>query len=178
MPPISARQALGLLREGNLRFSSGHPQRPHQDPDRLRLAGAEDQAAHAFATVVTCSDSRVPVELIFDAGVMDLFVVRVAGNVVRVSQAGSVEYGLLHLGTPVLVMLGHCQCGAVTTALAQLQGRGGLLETNLAPLIQPILPAAQRALDRDPQASPRHPFGPGGGRKRVAVPQRPFLAQP
>ena len=154
MTQFSPRQALQRLREGNHRFCEGHPQRPHQDSSRLRQAGNEDQSAHAFATIITCSDSRVPVELIFDAGVMDLFVIQVAGNVVRVGQAGSIEYGLIHVGTPLLVVLGHSQCGAVTAALGQAQGGAPVLERNIGPLLQPIMPAVDRALLKHLGASP------------------------
>ena len=77
----SAGETLTMLREGNARFVSGKMDHPRCDNARLKLAGSSDQGKYAYATVLTCSDSRVPPELIFDAGVMDLFVVRVAGNV-------------------------------------------------------------------------------------------------
>jgi len=80
---------------------------PHTDAARLIQAGKENQGDHAYATVITCSDSRVPVEHIFDAGIMDIFVIRVAGNVCDVDEIGSIEYGLAHVHTPVLVVLGH-----------------------------------------------------------------------
>jgi carbonic anhydrase len=145
-----AEQALRMLREGNARFAAGRALGPHRDADRLRRAGAESQADHAFATVLACSDSRVPVEIIFDAGVMDIFVVRVAGNVVRTDEAGSIEYGLAHVRTPVLVVLGHSQCGAVTAVTAQVQGRGHRLERNIPPLVAPIEPAVRRAMRANP----------------------------
>ena len=109
----SPDQALQMLVEGNQRFYTGKPKYPHTGAARCRLAGAEDQAEHAIATVIACSDSRVPVELIFDAGVMDIFTIRVAGNVCDTDEIGSIEYGLAHVHTPVFVMLGHTQCGAV-----------------------------------------------------------------
>ncbi|PLX72190.1 MAG: hypothetical protein C0614_14015 [Desulfuromonas sp.] len=96
--------------------------------------------------MITCSDSRVPVERIFDAGVMDLFVVRVAGNVVDTDEAGSIEYGLAHVKTPVLVVLGHTQCGAVTAVTNAVQGHGHELERNIPPLIDNIQPAVERAM--------------------------------
>jgi carbonic anhydrase len=106
--------ALKALRQGNERFAAGEAVHPRTDAARLAQAGTESQGDHAYATVLACSDSRVPVERLFDAGVMDIFVVRVAGNVVQGDEAGSIEYGLAHVKTPVLVVLGHTQCGAVT----------------------------------------------------------------
>ena len=104
-------QALQKLKDGNRRFVAGKAQNPHADAARLKLAASQNQGDHALATVITCSDSRVPPEILFDAGVMDLFVIRVAGNVVQTDEAGSIEYGLAHVYTPVLVVLGHTQCG-------------------------------------------------------------------
>ncbi len=142
--------ALSRLQEGNERFAAGESAYPHLDAKRLALAGKEDQGKHAFATVVACSDSRVPVERIFDAGVMDLFVIRVAGNVINTDEAGSIEYGLAHVHTPLLVILGHTQCGAVTAVTKALQGHGHALERNIPPLIAPIKPAVERAMKEHP----------------------------
>ena len=104
----SPDQAIQILKDGNERFVSGTSQHPRQNKERLIQAGKEDQGDHAYATIITCSDSRVPVELIFDAGVMDIFVIRVAGNVCDTDER-------LHtVHTPVMVLLGHTQCGAVT----------------------------------------------------------------
>ena len=100
-------KVIALLKEGNKRFIDRKSIHPHMDAARLAQAGSEDQGDHAYATVITCSDSRVPVELIFDAGIMDIFVIRVAGNVCDVDERGSIEYGLAHVNTPVLVVLGH-----------------------------------------------------------------------
>lgn len=149
--------ALELLKEGNVRFAAGEPVYPHLDGKRLALAAKEDQGKHAFATVLACSDSRVPVERIFDAGVMDLFVVRVAGNVVNTDEAGSIEYGLSHVHTPLLVVLGHTQCGAVSAVTHALQGHGRAFERNIPPLIASIKPAVQRAMDEHPDLAQ----GPG-----------------
>lgn len=96
--------------------------------------------------MITCSDSRVPVELVFDAGVMDIFVVRVAGNVCDTDEVGSIEYGLAHVNTPVLVVLGHTQCGAVTAVTHAVQGKGHALELNIPPLVDNIEPAVKRAM--------------------------------
>jgi carbonic anhydrase len=135
-----------MLQEGNSRFVANKSIHPHSDTQRLIQAGKENQGNHAYATVIACSDSRVPVERIFDAGVMDLFVVRVAGNVVDVDEAGSIEYGLLHVNTPVLVVLGHTQCGAVTAVTNEVEGHGHALERNIPPLVDNIIPAVKRAM--------------------------------
>lgn len=137
---------LALLKEGNQRFVAGKSIHPHTDLDRLKLAGSASQADYAYATVLSCSDSRVPVEYIFDAGVMDIFVVRVAGNVCDTDEAGSIEYGLAHVHTPLLVVLGHTQCGAVTAVTHEVQGEGHALERNIPALVDNIEPAVRRAM--------------------------------
>jgi len=143
---------LHILDQGNKRFVAGKPLHPHPHAGEKRLAqaGSESQGDHAIATVLGCSDSRVPVEMLFDAGVMDIFVVRVAGNVVNTDEAGSIEYGLAHVHTPVLVVLGHTQCGAVTAVTQAMQGQGEPLERNIPPLVAQISPAVQRVLDKSP----------------------------
>ncbi|MBU4605904.1 MAG: carbonic anhydrase, partial [Proteobacteria bacterium] len=98
------------------------------------------------------SDSRVPVETIFEAGIMDLFVVRVAGNVVNTDEAGSIEYGLAHVRTPILVVLGHTNCGAVSAVASQVQGQDLVLERNIPPLLAPIFPAVRTAMHNHPEA--------------------------
>ena len=143
-------EVLKILQAGNERFVSGNSLMPHRDQARLEQAGKEDQGKHAYATVITCSDSRVPVEVVFDAGVMDIFVIRVAGNVVQTDEAGSIEYGLAHVNTPVLVVLGHTQCGAVTAVTNEVQGHGHALERNIPPLVAPIVPAVKRAMQAHP----------------------------
>lgn len=146
-------QAINRLKLGNKRFVSGKSEHPHADARRLALAGTEDQGDHAFATVITCSDSRVPVEMIFDAGIMDIFVIRVAGNVCDTDEVGSIEYGLSHVNTPVLVVLGHTQCGAVTAVTHALTGTGHALERNIPPLVDNIQPAVRKTLDLYPDAT-------------------------
>ena len=100
--------------------------------------------------MITCSDSRVPVEAIFDAGIMDIFVIRVAGNVCDVDERGSIEYGLAHVNTPVLVVLGHTQCGAVTAVTHAILGTGHPLERNIPPLVDNIEPAVRKAMADNP----------------------------
>ena len=140
-----AEQALAQLVAGNQRFVEGKAAHPNSDPVRLKLCAESSQADYAFATVLSCSDSRVPVERLFDAGVMDLFIARVAGNISDPSQIGSIEYGLAHVHTPLLVVLGHAQCGAVTAVVGAMDGHGHALERNIPGVLDNIQPAVQRA---------------------------------
>ncbi|MFC2140605.1 carbonic anhydrase [Candidatus Auribacterota bacterium] len=142
----SPAQVLQMLKEGNERFYSEKSTYPHTNSARFKQAGSEDQGKHAYATIITCSDSRVPVELVFDAGVMDIFVIRVAGNVCDTDEVGSIEYGLAHVHTPIFVMLGHTQCGAVTAVTHMLHGKGHALERNIPPLVDNIIPAVKRTM--------------------------------
>ena len=146
-------EVLQMLKEGNERFYTGKAVHPHTDAARLALAGKENQGKYAYATVISCSDSRVPVERNFHAGIMDLFVIRVAGNVVDTNEAGSIEYGLAHVDCPVLVVLGHTQCGAVTAVTQGLQGKGHALEINIPPLVDSIIPAVKRAMKKQKNVS-------------------------
>jgi len=143
-------KVIEMLKAGNARFVDGLPNHPHINRARLIQAGKENQGDHAYATVITCSDSRVPVELLFDAGIMDIFVIRVAGNVCDTDEIGSIEYGLCHVNTPVLVVLGHTQCGAVTAVTHAVHGTGHALERNIPPLVDNIEPAVRLAMDKHP----------------------------
>ncbi len=135
--PSSADQALKNLTDGNARFVSGTATHPHQDQKRL----AETVSAqHPFAIVVGCSDSRVPPEVIFDQGIGDIFVVRTAGEVMDNATLGSIEYGVEHLGAPLVVVLGHDSCGAVKAAV-----EGGEAEGQIAYLVEAIKPAVDQA---------------------------------
>ncbi len=134
---ISAEQALELLRAGNARFAAGQCEHPHQDLPR-RQAALSGQ--HPFAVVLSCSDSRVPAELIFDAGIGDLFIIRNAGNVVDDAVLASIEYAVEHLGVNLVLVLGHTQCGAVTAATA-----GGQPEGHLGCIMELIQPAVLAA---------------------------------
>ena len=111
--PTTNEAVLNALRTGNRRFVAGDSNHPHESA-QYRASLANEQ--HPFATVLACSDSRVTPVLIFDQGIGDLFVIRVAGNVVDDDVAGSIEYAVDHLGTKVLVVMGHENCGAVTAA--------------------------------------------------------------
>lgn len=145
-----AAEAIALLKSGNERFAAGEPSRRHTDAARLALAGRDSQAKHAWATVLACSDSQAPVELLFDAGVMDLVVVRVAGNVAGPDAVASVEYGLAQAKTPLLVVLGHTRCGAVAAALEAHESLGRRPERPVAAPAEPILPAVKRAAQAHP----------------------------
>jgi len=147
----SPDKVIAMLKAGNKRFIEGISNHPHINLGRLIQCGKESQNDHAYATVITCSDSRVPVELIFDAGVMDIFVIRVAGNVCDVDEIGSIEYGLAHVRTPVLVVFGHTQCGAVTAVTHAVYGTGHALERNIPPLVDNIEPAVRRAMSKHPE---------------------------
>jgi len=137
-PGISPDEALRILKEGNARYVDGKLQHPHQGPERRALTSGQGQ--HPLAAVLTCSDSRVPPEIIFDQGIGDLFVVRVAGNVAATDEVGSIEYAVDHLGAPVVVVLGHSQCGAVTAVVDDAK-----LPPNIANLVAPIKPAVDKA---------------------------------
>lgn len=116
--PGSARAALKLLMQGNQRFVEGKTRHAHRGAEwRAHLVGGQKP----FATILGCSDSRVPIELVFDQGFGDLFVVRVAGNVISTDVVGTLEYAVEHLGTSLIVVMGHLGCGAVTAALAALE---------------------------------------------------------
>ena len=114
---ISARAALKRLQEGNLRFISNLRGGTPFQSRRLELM--EDQ--EPFAIVLGCSDSRVPAEIVFDQGLGDLFVIRVAGNIVAPSQVGSVEFAAARFGTRLVVVLGHSRCGAILATLEELR---------------------------------------------------------
>ena len=144
---ISVADALERLSEGNRRFAAG---KSNQNAVDLRANLAELQAGQApFAIVLACSDSRVPVEMIFDQGLGDLFVIRVAGNVVAPSQVGSVEYATAQLGTKLVVVLGHSNCGAVDATLTELRREQEHRSPNLRAIIDRILPAVEPLIDDD-----------------------------
>jgi carbonic anhydrase len=144
---ISAAEAIRILKEGNARYVEGQARHPHQGRERRALTSAQGQ--HPLAVILGCSDSRVPPAIIFDQGLGDLFVVRVAGNVAATDEIGSIEYAVDHLNTPLVVVLGHTQCGAVTAVL-----KGAKLPPNIATLVEPIKPAVAQAKADHPGAAP------------------------
>lgn len=143
--PVSPENGLKMLTEGNLRFSLGQSTHPNTSFSRRLLTTTEGQAP--FATVIACSDSRVPVEILFDQGIGDLFVIKVAGNVADTDEIGSAEYGVDHLGTPVLMVLGHSYCGAVTAVATGAEVHG-----SIPALVDNIVPAVERARHEHPDA--------------------------
>ncbi len=145
-PVLSADDALKILKDGNSRYAEGKATHPHQDAARRALTAGQGQ--HPLATVLSCSDSRVPPEVIFDQGLGDLFVVRVAGNVSATDEIGSMEYAVDHLGTPLVVVLGHSQCGAVTAVVENAK-----LPGSIGALVAPIKPAADKAVSDNPGAA-------------------------
>ena len=135
-PSCSADQALQQLKDGNARFVQGQMTRPNQSPQRRAELTA---GQHPFAVVLGCSDSRIAPEILFDQGLGDLFVVRVAGNTAPDVVRWSVEYAVDHLGSALVVVLAHSACGAVTAAV-QAQGRPEAGQ-GLAGLLQPAVHA-------------------------------------
>lgn len=138
---VDPADALRMLMDGNARYVAGMTTGEHRSADR-RSEVARGQAP--FATILSCSDSRVPPELVFDVGLGDIFTVRVAGNVVDDAVAGTVEYGAEHLHTPLIMVLGHERCGAVD-AMVDAVTRGASFTGHIPPLIAPIRPAVEAA---------------------------------
>lgn len=133
----TAHQAWEQLMAGNERFVNGRLEHPEQSSMR-RTEVAKGQ--HPYAIVLTCSDSRVPPEVVFDAGLGDIFVIRVAGNTADDAAIGSMEYAVEHLNVPLIVVLGHQRCGAVQAAV-QTAGKNTRPAGHLAAIINPIVPA-------------------------------------
>jgi carbonic anhydrase len=142
-----ALHALQRLRDGNARFLSGPPARDVlADRDRLRaLSSRQDPGA----IILGCADSRVPAEIVFDQGLGDLFVIRVAGNIVAPSLVGSVEFAATRYGTPLVVVLGHSRCGAVMATLEELQRPTADQSRNLRSIVDRIRPAVEGLLHTD-----------------------------
>ncbi len=143
---ITADEALHQLKEGNERFANDLQNRPNQDQARRHATAVEGQ--EPFATILACSDSRVVPEILFDSGIGDIFVVRVAGNVAGIFEAGSIEYAVQKLGTPLLVVLGHTRCGAVSAVCKNEEVHG-----NLLPLVENIRVAVIRTRTAHPELS-------------------------
>src|SRR5271163_4779977 len=144
---IPAREALALLCDGNHRFVSNVSSRGSFESRARRIELAASQ--QPFATILGCSDSRVPVEIVFDQGLGDLFVIRVAGNIVAPSLIGSVEFAAVQFGTRLVVVLGHTQCGAIDTTLQQLQRPIENQSRNLHSIVDLIRPSIEGLLATD-----------------------------
>jgi carbonic anhydrase len=172
-PIVSPGEAISRLKEGNGRFTAGNPQHPHESVDErkymaansyenagvLSLGMTSEQAAkrraelaksqHPFAIILSCSDSRVPPEIVFDEGLGDLFIVRVAGNVLNDEGLGSIEYAVDILGARLIVVLGHQSCGAVDAAMKTVTAKGK------APgHIQSLVTAIKPVVDSTPKGDP------------------------
>ena len=136
-PVVTADQALERLMEGNKRFVAHGTKGPHRDAARLHELEA---GQHPIAVVLSCADSRVSPELAFDQGLGDLFVIRVAGNVAGDPEIGSIEYEVEHLGTRLVVVMGHQSCGAVQAAMG-----GGESGNHIHAFVDPIMPLVAEA---------------------------------
>jgi carbonic anhydrase len=140
---LTALEALARLRDGNRRFVANLSAAPtdHQARRNELVAGQEP-----FAIILGCSDSRVPAELVFDQGFGDLFVIRVAGNIVAPSQIGSVEFAAARFGTRLVVVLGHSQCGAIVATIEELTGKANTESKNLRSIVDRVRPAVEDLL--------------------------------
>ena len=151
---ISAQQALDRLREGNSRFVAdvGRPRARVSGGRRIELS--LDQAP--FAIILGCSDARVPAEIVFDQGLGDLFVIRVAGNIVAPSQVGSVEFAASAFGTRLVVVLGHTRCGAILATIEELRHPAEHQSRNLRSIVDRVRPSVEglfrTELRHDPDA--------------------------
>jgi carbonic anhydrase len=148
---ISAREALQRLRDGNSRFVAQLRSGEASTTRRNELPVGQAP----FAAILGCSDSRVPVEIVFDQGLGDLFVIRVAGNIVAPSQVGSVEFAAERFGTRLVVVLGHSQCGAIQTTLEELQRPTEMQSRNLRSIVDRIRPSVEELLETDFRHDPR-----------------------
>ena len=155
---ITAKEALERLREGNQRFVSGTRTSDTFVSHSRRAELADEQLPYAI--ILGCSDSRVPAEIVFDQGLGDLFVIRVAGNVVAPSQIGSVEFATARFGTRLVVVLGHSRCGAVLATLEELQQPTANRSRNLSSIVDRVRPSVEgllrTELRHDPDALVRH----------------------
>ena len=170
-PTVAPAEAISKLKEGNSRYTSGNPQHPHESrEERTQMAAkshenlgmsAADAAKrreelansqHPFAVVLGCADSRVPPEIVFDQGLGDLFVVRVAGNVIDDHALGSIEYAVDHLSVRLIVVLGHQHCGAVKAARETIAAKG-TAPGHIQSLVTAIQPAVESTAKGDLEAT-------------------------
>jgi carbonic anhydrase len=137
---LSPDAALQKLMEGNQRFVQHQPQYPDQSALRLQEVA---QTQHPFATILSCADSRVPAEIVFDQGIGDIFDIRIAGNIATHEAIGSIEYAVVLLGSPLLMVMGHERCGAVTAAVQNQSLLG-----DIGTLVKAIKPALKKVKDQ------------------------------
>ena len=149
---VSAQAALTRLRKGNLRFASdeGGADAVLGHSRRTELASGQEP----FAIILGCSDSRVPAEIVFDQGLGDLFVIRVAGNIVAPSLVGSVEFAAERFGTRLVVVLGHTQCGAIIATLEELRRPTENQSRNLHAIVDRVRPSVETLLETDLKHDP------------------------
>ena len=151
---ISARESLERLRDGNRRFVD-EVRSTHSRPSQTRrneLTGGQAP----FAIILGCSDSRVPAEIVFDQGLGDLFVIRVAGNIVASSQVGSVEFGATRFGSQLVVVLGHSQCGAILATLEELQQTADHQSQGLRSIVDRVRPSVEPLLATEMRHDPEN----------------------
>lgn len=148
-PAVAPAEAISRLKEGNARYTSGNQQHPRQAKDR-RAELTKSQ--HPFAVVIGCADSRVPPEIVFDQGLGDFLVNRVAGNVIDDHSLGSTEYAVDHLGTRLIVVLGHEDCGAVKAAKETIAAKGKA-PGHIQSLVTAIRPAVEATVNGDLEAT-------------------------
>ena len=141
---ITAEEALDRLQTGNQRFVSGSHDVASLDSEKRRAAVAGGQ--EPFAIILGCSDSRVPAEIVFDQGLGDLFVIRVAGNIVAPSQIGSIEFAVGSFGTPLVVLLGHSNCGAVSATLDSMNQPRDKQSSHLYSIVDRVRPSLEPLL--------------------------------
>ena len=144
---ISAQEALKRLREGNRRFVAGLGSNDGTLGQTRRVELTTEQ--NPFAIILGCSDARVPAEIVFDQGLGDLFVIRVAGNIVAPSQVGSVEFAASRFGTRLVVVLGHSQCGAISATLEELQRPAETQSRNLRSIVDRVRPSVEMLLQTE-----------------------------
>jgi carbonic anhydrase len=142
---MSATEALKRLQDGNRRFAAG----VNESGGYLTRSTHQDllEGQNPFAVILGCSDSRAPVEMVFDQGLGDLFVIRIAGNIVAPSQIGSVEFAVEKFGTPLVVVMGHTLCGAVEATIEDILQPGETRSRNLHSIVSRIRPAVESLLE-------------------------------
>jgi len=158
------QSALIRLQEGNKRFVDGVPINTGQQSALRRAALVNGQAP--FATILGCSDSRVPAEFVFDQDIGDLFVIRIAGNVVAASQIGSIEFAYEAFGTPLVVVMGHTQCGAITATINELQRPAETRSKHLQSIVNRIRPCIAELVETDLKNDPKR-LAAAAGRANV-----------
>ena len=162
---INAAEAIERLKLGNRQFMDNIQNEAtlSKYPRPAELVREQEP----FAIILGCSDARVPAEIVFNQGLGDLFVIRVAGNIVAPTQIGSIEFAAAKFGTPLVVVLGHTQCGAVTTTLDELQQPTENQSPNLRTIVDRVRPSVEQLLETD-LASDRHGLIRAGVRANVA----------